>query len=213
MANRIIILTGGIGCGKSIVANAFGDLGVGVVDADEISHRLTSSHGKAMPNLIATLGSACANPDGSLNRPWVRQQVFQHPELRSQLESVLHPMIQREAAQELAAAPGLYALYVVPLWVEKYGQRPRRPASYATTATTPLIQASATVVVDCPETLQIQRVMARSGLSEEEVRSIMAAQASRSERLAAADYVIANDQSIESAVSQVKLLHQKLIAS
>ena len=216
MAKRIFILTGGIGCGKSVVAQAFSDLGIGVVDADVIAHELTGSAGDAMPALRELLGAQAVNPDGSLNRPWVRQQAFLNPSIRQRLESVLHPMIQDRALTALSATPGPYAIYVVPLWLEKYGKAGQPGASQSPDAgqkAVPKILPEAVIVVDCPESLQITRVCERSGLAANEVRAIMATQVSRSERLAAADHVIENDESIESVVSKVKLLHKKLIAS
>lgn len=214
MASRIFVLTGGIGCGKSLVGQAFADLGITVVDADTIAHTLTGSGGEAMPALKTALGAQAINPDGSLNRPWVREQAFGQPAIREQLEAILHPMIQEKAHLALQAAPGPYAIYAVPLWLEKYGNAslsrngvqgaPRQPSS---------IRPEAIIVVDCPEHLQIARVQERSGLSADAVKAIMATQVSRPARLAAADYLITNDQSIASAVSQVQLLHKKLIAS
>lgn len=213
MANRIFVLTGGIGCGKTLVANAFADLGVTVVDADELSRQLTGRDGEAMPALRGALGPQAINPDGSLNRPWVRQQAFENPSLRLQLEAILHPMIQTKALAALTAASTPYALYVVPLWIEKYGMDSGRQPTSRPSVETPAFQPRAIIVVDCPEQTQIDRVITRSGLSADQVRAIMATQVSRQERLAYADHVITNDQSIAETVSQVKLLHQKLIAS
>lgn len=213
MAKRIFVLTGGIGCGKSLVAKAFADLGITVVDADEIAHQLTNTTGRAMPDLAAALGGQAVNPDGSLNRPWVRQQAFSNPAVRQKLESILHPMIQEEAGIALANASGPYVIYVVPLWLEKYGDRPAQGSRTEHPRHPSGMQPEAIIVVDCPERLQIERVGQRSGLTPNDVEAIMATQVSRSDRLAAADYVIVNDQSVDAAVSQVQLLHKKLIAS
>lgn len=213
MANRIFVLTGGIGCGKSLVGQAFADLGITVVDADVIAHTLTGSGGEAMPALKTALGAQAVNPDGSLNRPWVREQAFSEPAIREQLEAILHPMIQQKARAALLAAPGPYAIYAVPLWLEKYGDRSHQSQYVTGPRSSPGFEPEAVIVVDCPEHLQIARVQERSGLTADAVRAIMATQVSRPTRLAAADHLITNDQSIASAVSQVQLLHKKLIAS
>ncbi len=211
MASRIFVLTGGIGCGKSLIGQAFADLGITVVDADVIAHTLTTSGGEAMPALKTALGAQAINPDGSLNRPWVRGQAFGQPAIREQLEAILHPMIQEKARAALRAASGPYVIYAVPLWLEKYGDRSNRHNTGPHSL--PGFEPEAVIAVDCPEDLQIARVQERSGLTADEVRAIMATQVSRSERLRAADHLITNDQSIASAVSQVQLLHKKLIAS
>jgi dephospho-CoA kinase len=213
MADRIFILTGGIGSGKSLVAQAFADLGITVVDSDVISHQLTTAGGEAMPAIEQALGPQAVNPDGSLNRPWVRQQVFQDAGKRAALESTLHPLIQKSAKAALGGAPSAYAVYAVPLWVEKYSPRLPRDGVAPVSRQASEIHPEGIIVVDCPESMQIERVMARSRLTADEVQAIMAAQASREDRLAVADHVIVNDQSIGAAVSQVKLLHEKLIAS
>lgn len=213
MGERIFVLTGGIGCGKSLVARAFTDLGIRVIDADAIAHQLTNETGEAMPALKSALGDQVVNPNGSLNRPWVRQQAFANPVFREKLESILHPMIQEKALAALLQAPGPYAIYVVPLWLEKYSDRSGQGPHTTAARRLPRIRPEALIVVDCPEHLQIARVSQRSGLTPQEIQAIMATQVSRPERLAAADYLITNDQSIASTVSQVQLLHKKLIAS
>lgn len=206
LANRIVILTGGIGCGKSAVAKEFESLGVPVVDADALSHELTAPGGDAMRAIRETFGQAMLTPEGGLNRTAMRQEVFHNPASRARLEALLHPMIQERARAALASAPGPYALYVVPLWLEKYGPR----GSQRACAT---IQPQAIVVVDCSEEAQIQRVSARSGLSQNEVQAIMSTQASRQERLLLADHVIDNQGPKEQLKENVAALHRILTTS
>jgi dephospho-CoA kinase len=205
LADRIVILTGGIGCGKSAVAKEFESLGVHVVDADALSHELTGPGGAAMRAIREAFGEAMLTPEGGLNRTAMRQEVFDNPASRARLEALLHPMIQERAHAALASAPGQYAVYVVPLWFEKYGPRGSRACA--------TIQPQAIVVVDCSEEAQIQRVTARSGLSQNEVRAIMSTQASRQERLLLADHVIDNQGPKEQLKENVAALHSILATS
>jgi len=199
LAERIVILTGGIGSGKSLAAGLFGQLGVSVVDADDLSHRLSGPGGAAIPEILAAFGPEVIAPDGGLDRKAMRARAFQHPAEREQLERILHPKIQALAAAALANAPGPYALYVVPLWTE---QRAHTPSP---------ITPHAVIVVDCPEHTQLERVMRRSPLSREQVQSIMAAQASRQQRRAIADHVLTNAGPIDDLAQQVRSLHARLI--
>lgn len=179
MSDWVVGLTGGIGSGKSSVAEAFAALGVAVVDTDELAHRLTAPFGSAIDPLCAAFGRNILTPEGALDRQAMRQRVFADPAAREQLEQILHPRIRALADDELVAADAAYAVLVVPLLVEKresgWGARVQR-----------------TLVVDCPRETQISRVMARNGLPREAVEAILAAQASREARLAVADDVIDN---------------------
>ncbi len=206
MADRIVVLTGGIGCGKSLAAERFAAKGVTIVDADEISHRLTGPAGSAIPAIRQALGEAVITADQGLDRPKVRALVFADPHARARLEAVLHPMIQREALTALRAATGPYAIYMVPLWVEK---QPRDPADAADRQLLP----AAVVVVDCEEETQITRVMQRSGLPRDQVKAIMATQASRQARRLAADHILNNSGSREDLWAQIDRLHETLIHS
>lgn len=205
MAERIFILTGGIGSGKSAAAALFTKLGITVVDADTISHELTAPDGAAISAIRQTLGDAAINSSGGLNRDHVRQLAFQDSAYRNQLESILHPMIQSRALTLLRAAPGPYALYVVPLWLEKFG-----PESSAKPGK---IKPIGVIALDCSEAAQIERVMQRSHLPKEQVLAIMASQISRTKRLAAADHVLENDGPIELLADRVQALHARLIHS
>lgn len=185
-------LTGGIGCGKTTVANLFGELGVSLIDTDEIAHALTAAGGAAMPAVLAEFGAAFASPDGALDRARMRQLVFTDPTAKARLEAILHPRISAAALAAAAVATGPYLMYVVPLLVESGTWKSR---------------VTRVLAIDCPEALQIARVMARNGLSEQQVRDIMANQATRRQRLEAADDVLSNDGDLAALRPQVTRLH------
>jgi dephospho-CoA kinase len=185
-------LTGGIGCGKSTVADGFAARGAGIVDTDAIAHALTGPDGAAMPALVDTFGPGCRAPDGSMDRPRMRARVFGDPDDKAKLEAILHPMIQAETLARAEASAAPYVLIVVPLLVES-GHWKQRVARV--------------LVVDCLETTQVARVMARNGLPEKQVKAIMATQATRAERLAAADDVIHNDGGLDELEPQIERLH------
>lgn len=188
-------LTGGIGSGKSVVADLLRELGAAVVDADVVSHQLTAPGGAAIPLLRAAFGPAAIAPDGGLDRAYMRQRVFADATERARLEAILHPLIGQALRQQAAAAIGPYVVFVVPLLVENLARW--RP------------QLDRICVVDCPEALQIERVQARSGLSADEVRAILAAQATREQRLAVADDRIDNAGSRDALAAQVRALHHR----
>lgn len=196
MSAFVVGLTGGIGSGKSSVADLFVELGAALVDTDAIAHELTGPDGAAMPALLAEFGPAVAGPDGALDRAAMRQRVFADPAARGRLEAILHPLIRRLSDERCRTAGAPYVILAVPLLVESGAYRER---------------CDRIVVVDCPESLQIQRVMARNGLSMAEVETIMAAQATRQQRLAAADDVVVNDAGFDSLRAQVEALHRKYL--
>jgi len=185
-------LTGGIGCGKTTVADMFGALGASLVDTDAIAHALTAPQGAAMPALLAEFGDAFATPEGALDRAKMRELVFTDPAARERLEAILHPRIREATAAAAAIATGAYVIFVVPLLIES--------GSWAGRVTRVL-------AIDCSEATQVARVMARNNLSEAQVRAIMAAQVTREQRLAAADDVILNDDGIDALRPQVERLH------
>lgn len=189
----IIGLTGGIGSGKSAAADHFAELGAAVVDTDAIAHELTASGGAAIPHIRAAFGDTVIAPDGALDRAAMRKRVFADAEAKARLEAILHPMIRAESDRRCAEARTPYVVLVVPLLVESGSYRSR-------------VQRVA--VVDCPEEMQVARVMARSGLSAGEVRAIVAAQVSRQERLAAADDVIDNSGNLSELRAQIEHLHR-----
>lgn len=189
-------LTGGIGSGKTTVADLFAARGVAVIDTDRIAHALTGPDGAAMPALRAAFGAQIAQPDGRLDRAAMRERVFARPQERHALEQILHPMISAQALREGAdaAKDHAYVMFAIPLLVESghWLQRVDR-----------------VLVVDCEPELQIQRVMARSGLTRAQVEAIIAAQAPRAERRAAAHDVIDNSRGAETLPAAVDALHEK----
>lgn len=194
----VVGLTGGIGSGKSAVAERFAARGVPIVDTDAIAHELTAPGGAAIAPIRAAFGDAVLTADGALDRSAMRRLVFAEPAARKRLEAILHPLIRVESEARLCRlASAEYAILVVPLLVESGDFRSR---------------VDRVCVVDCPEELQIARVMARSGLSRGEVQAIIAAQASRAARLAAADDVIDNSRGLAELDVQVTQLHEKYLA-
>ena len=196
MAASVIGLTGGIGSGKSAVAEEFARLGICVVDADAIAHALTAPGGTAMPLLQQAFGTEVVRADGALDREVMRARVFSDPVARERLNTLLHPLIAEEALRELAAARSPYVVLMVPLLFES-----GRFAGLC----------QRVLVVDCPEQVQIERVRQRSGLAAEQVVAIMAAQLSRADRLARADDVIDNSGARDSLPAQVAGLHRSYL--
>ena len=190
-------LTGGIGSGKSTVADRFAQLGAAVIDTDVIAHELTAADGRAMPEIISCFGGAVANSAGAMDRAAMRSRVFADPAARRKLEAILHPMIRAESALRLQAVAAPYALLVVPLLVENF-------ASYQH-----LLNRIA--VVDCEETQQLARIVSRSGLSLEQAKSILAAQTSHASRLQIADDLIENRGDLMGLDHQIQRLHQKYL--
>jgi len=192
----VVGLTGGIGSGKSVVAERFAALGVPVVDTDVIAHELTVPRGAGIAPIQAAFGDGVIGTDGALDRAAMRRLVFTDPSARAQLEAILHPLIRIESEIRCrrASADFPYVLLVVPLLVESGTYRER---------------VDRVCVVDCPEEVQIARVMQRNSLTREEATAILAAQASRSQRLAAADDVIDNSGRLADLVTQVDRLDGK----
>jgi dephospho-CoA kinase len=173
-------LTGGIGSGKSHVADLFASWGAAVIDTDVIAHELTAPGGAAISAIREQFGENVIGGDGAMDREAMRALVFARPAARRQLESILHPMIGSVTQARAQAAQGCYLVFVVPLLVESGRWRER---------------VDRICVVDCDRPTQIARVQARSGLTLETIERIMAAQATREERLAVADDVVLNDGS------------------
>ena len=194
----IVGLTGGIGSGKSAAATCFAGLGASVVDTDVIAHALTAPGGAAIEAIRRTFGDDMLAADGSLDRTAMRALVFQQPDARRQLEAILHPMIRDESARQCAEASGPYVILAVPLLIESGDYRTR---------------CDRICVVDCPEDLQVERVRERNALPEPQIRSIMAAQASRAQRLKAADDVIDNSGTLAELEAQVERLHARYLAA
>jgi len=175
---RSIGLTGGIGSGKSTVARMLVGLGATLVDTDAIARAMTLPGGGGMPAIAAAFGAEMVASDGSLERDRMRALVFSDAQAKQRLEGILHPLIGQECARQAAAAQGAMVVFDVPLLVES--QRWRK-------------MVDRVLVVDASETNQVQRVVERSGWQPEAVRAVIAQQASRPTRRAAADAVIWNE--------------------
>lgn len=171
-------LTGGIGSGKSRVADFFQEWGAAVIDTDQIAHELTAAGGAAIAAIRERFGPGVIAPDGSLNRRSMRDLVFSDPAARGRLEAIIHPMIGVVTQERAYQAQGCYLVFVVPLLVESGRWRDR---------------VDRICVVDCDPATQVARVQARSGLTPEAIARIMSVQASRKDRLALADDVVLND--------------------
>ena len=192
----VVGLTGGIGSGKSAAAAEFERLGAAVVDTDAIAHELTQAGGAAILELERIFGRDAITKNGAMDRDKMRARVFADPAAKKALEALLHPLIREESRRRIAAARAPYVIHVVPLLVESPDYRSR---------------VDRVLVIDVPEDLQVERVRSRSGLSEAEVRAIVAAQATRAQRLAAADDLIENRGTIEALREQVAALHRKYL--
>ena len=192
----VIGLTGGIGSGKSTVSHLFAERDVLVIDTDLIARQLTAPGGEALAAICHAFSGAVLRADGSLDRAQLRGMVFNDPSARQQLEVILHPRIRQEVERLLARARAPYVVIVIPLLVECGG--------YADLL-------NRVLVIDCPETLQMERVMARNGWTRDEVVAVMATQASRAQRLAAADDVLMNTGAQAGLRAEVERLHQRYL--
>jgi dephospho-CoA kinase len=187
----VVGLTGGIGSGKTEVARAFAARGVDVADADDAAHAVTAQGEAGYRAVIDAFGPRSLRPDGTLDRAWLRHTVFADAAARAELETLLHPLIRDRLAGEMARWRSPYGILSVPLLLERGNARSR---------------VARILVVDCPEDEQVRRVMARSGLTAEEVRAIMATQLPRETRLAQADDVVDNGGPVAAIGPQVARL-------
>jgi dephospho-CoA kinase len=192
-------LTGGIGTGKSTVADAFARQGVDVTDTDRLAHALSEPGEPGHAAILAAFGSGYFRDDGSLDRGSLRRSGFADPALRERLEAIMHPLIRNAAERAVARWNSPYGILVVPLLLERGG------------GLRGVVQR--VLVVDCPESVQIERTMARSGIASAEVRAIMATQLSRADRLVRADDVLDNSgppASIGPRVAELDRLYRRL---
>lgn len=193
----IVGLTGGIGCGKSTVAELFAQRGAGIIDTDAIARHLTRPGGLAITVLRATFGEDYIDAAGALDRARMRTLIFSDAAAKQQLEQILHPLIFEQAKAQLRQLQGKpYILIVVPLLLEN-------------SAFQQLVQR--VLLVDCDMDTQVARVMGRSAMSEAEVRNIIAQQTPRAKRLQLADDVIRNDGGLDSLAAQVQALHAQYL--
>jgi len=188
-------LTGGIASGKSTVSRIFSELGITVIDADEVSRRVVEPGTPGLAAVVRRFGADVLDADGRLNRAALRARIFADPAARRDLEAILHPLIRAAMDEETAAVSGPYVVLAIPLLVEGGpGDRVDR-----------------VLVVDVDEATQIARVVSRDGVPESQARAILAAQASREQRLRAADDVIANGGSVAELRHSVEILHRRYL--
>jgi dephospho-CoA kinase len=192
-------LTGGIGSGKSTVADLFAARGITLVDADLIAHQVTAPGGIAMPLIASEFGDDFVAPNGALDRAKMRSLVFSDDTAKARLEAIVHPLIRAETERQRNAAGGAYHIVVVPLLVESGDWKAR---------------VSRVLVVDCPVETQIARVMKRNAFTRDQVLAIIAKQATREARIAAADDIVTNDETstLASLDQQVETLHERYLA-
>ena len=196
MGRRLRIgLTGGIASGKTTVAQRLMELGVPVIDADEAARAVVAPGTPGLVDVLKRFGSGVVTENGELDRRALRELIFREPGSRRDLEAILHPLIRADMEQSADLAVGPYVVMAIPLLVEG-GSRDR---------------VDRILVVDVDEAVQLQRVMARDGCTEEQARAILASQASRSARLAAADDVLLNTGTVTDLRQAVDQLHERYL--
>lgn len=193
----VVAITGGIGSGKTTIANQFAALGIEVVDADLIAREVVEPGTPALAAIARHFGSDILNAQGELDRRALRERIFNHPEDKLWLNALLHPLIRSEMLRQCATASSPYCLLVVPLLVENKLTG----------------MADRVLVIDVDEATQIERTCRRDGVSREQAQAILAAQASRAERLAVADDVLDNQNgSSETIHGRILALHETYLA-
>ncbi|MBV5309180.1 dephospho-CoA kinase [Chromatium okenii] len=190
-----VALTGGIGSGKSTVADQLAALGADVIDTDVLARELTAVGQPLLQRIAVNFGAEMLLADGALDRAALRQRVFQSPSERKRLEALLHPAIEALMLERRAALTAPYAVLVIPLLFETGQQQ----------------WAQRVLVVDVPEAVQIERVQQRSGLATDEIKRIIASQIARAERLARADDLIDNSGNSAVLIPQIKQLHERYL--
>lgn len=188
----VIGLTGGIGSGKSTVAKYFAELGIEVIDADQIARDIVEPGEECYQKVIEHFGNGILHTDQTLNRKQLRKLVFNDPQERQWLEALLHPKIRQVMAEKINTARSSYCIVMIPLLIENQGNE--------------LIDR--VLVVDSSEELQIARSCDRDQSSVENIKKIIASQASRLQRLSAADDVIENDGGLDELRQKVLDLHR-----
>ena len=189
----VVGLTGGIGSGKTTVANGFSALGVPVIDTDQLARELVEPGQPALNEIIATFGSEAITADGHLDRDYMRQLIFTDSERKSQLEAILHPRIRQRIRTLLADIRSPYCIVVIPLLLEARQ----------------MDLVDRILVVDLPENEQLTRVAARDSLSDNAVMAIINSQTDRNTRLAAADDIIVNDRGMSELTGSIQKLHRR----
>jgi dephospho-CoA kinase len=196
MSQFVIGLTGGIGSGKSTVADLFADLGIKVIDTDIIAREVVAPGQEALNAIISRFGKNILDQQGQLDRRQLRDRVFSEPEHKTWLNNLLHPLIRQQMLEQTRQATSSYCILAIPLLVENKLQT----------------LVDRVLVVDVSESTQLSRTVRRDNNSEQQVRNIMQAQASRQQRLALADDVIYNDGDPTELAPQVKKLHNHYLA-
>ena len=196
MSKYIVGLTGGIGSGKTTVANELIKMGVDAVDADVVARKVVAPGSECLSAIVAKFGEQMLLPDGSLNRSALRALIFSDPEKKQWLNSLMHPAIREQMLAELADAKSPYCLLIAPLLFENGLER----------------YTHRNVVVDVSEQTQIERTAGRDNVDKTQIQSIINAQIKRQERLAKADEIVDNDRPWPRVAEQLPLLHQKLTA-
>lgn len=193
MSKAIVVgLTGGIGSGKSAATDAFAQLGIDIIDADQVARDVVAKGSDGLAQIAAHFGPNILLVSGELDRAALREHVFQHEEEKQWLNNLLHPMIRTRMLALIASSTSGYCILSVPLLIEN----------------NMTAMCKRVIVVDCPESMQLARAMARDGSSKQTITSIMASQANRETRLAAADDVLNNTGSLDDLHKQVSALHQ-----
>jgi dephospho-CoA kinase len=188
----VVGLTGGIGSGKTTVANGFSALGVPVIDTDKLARELVEPGQPALDEIISTFGSEAISANGQLDRDYMRQLIFTDNSRKSQLEAILHPRIRQRVRALLEDIRSPYCIVVIPLLLE--------------TGQTDLVDRI--LVVDAPEKEQLTRVAARDSLSDNAIKAIIRSQVDRNTRLAAADDIIVNDRGMSELTGHIRKLHR-----
>ncbi|WP_338726446.1 dephospho-CoA kinase [Shewanella baltica] len=195
MSKFVVGLTGGIGSGKTTVANLFAAEGVALVDADIVAREVVAPGSKGLEAIVIHFGAEILTPEGELDRAKLRQRIFSHPEEREWLNQLLHPMIRQEMLAQVEKATSAYVIMVVPLLFENGLDR----------------LVNRTLVVDISPELQINRTVKRDNVDASQVNNIISSQCSRSEKLARADDIIDNQGEISTLKREVLALHQRYL--
>ncbi len=195
MSKFIVGLTGGIGSGKTTVANLFAAEGITLVDADIVAREVVAPGSTGLEAIVTHFGAEILTPEGELDRAKLRQRIFSHPKEREWLNQLLHPMIRQEMLAQVEKATSAYVIMVVPLLFENGLDR----------------LVNRTLVVDISPELQINRTVKRDNVDASQVNNIISSQCSRSEKLARADDIIDNQGEISSLKREVQALHQRYL--
>ncbi len=195
MSKFVVGLTGGIGSGKTTVANLFAAEGITLVDADIVAREVVAPGSKGLEAIVTHFGAEILTPEGELDRAKLRQRIFSHPEEREWLNQLLHPMIRQEMLAQVEKATSAYVIMVVPLLFENGLDR----------------LVNRTLVVDISPELQINRTVKRDNVDASQVNNIISSQCSRSEKLARADDIIDNQGEISTLKREVLALHQRYL--